>query len=69
MGLKETLEELIDEYEDDEPFLADGERVVLATYRRLLEEEKETRRLLNLDQRGTVKSSVRPSQPSRRGTR
>lgn len=65
MGLKETLEEWIDELWDAETSEKKALKVRLDL---LLYKEKETRRLLNLDQRGTVKSSVRPSQPSRRGT-
>jgi hypothetical protein len=39
MGLKEALEELIDDYEEDLPFLSPGQQQVLATYHRLLAEE------------------------------
>jgi hypothetical protein len=70
MGLKETLEELIDEYEDDEPFLADGARVVLATYRRLLEEEKAINSGgLNKHQASQSKPSVRRLRLPRRRTK
>jgi hypothetical protein len=63
MGLKETLEELIDEYEDDEPFLTVGARAVLATYRRMLEEEKA------INSGGLTKHQASQSKPSVRRLR
>jgi hypothetical protein len=69
MGYKETLEELIDEYEEDEPFLTVGARAVLATYRRLLEEEAKDSGGGKLDKPALLDNSVRGHQVSRRRTR
>jgi hypothetical protein len=70
MGYKESLEELIDEYESDEPFLTVGARAVLATYRRMLEEEKAINSGgLNKHQASQSKPSVRRLRLPRRRTK
>lgn len=57
MTYLESLEEMIDELVDDEPFLTVGARAVLATYMKLLAEEKKNESLFHF-------RNNRPNQPA-----